>query len=141
MTFPKPRGKHARPKSHTVGRTTYALAGSAAIAATPLVASSAARAADTPALLAHNRALVNDFLAGRDDLEAPPVVGGVTCFPRLVRGDVDALDGLLRARYDAAIVPGRFFGLADHFRLGFGQPTGIVAGGLERLGAALDSLR
>jgi hypothetical protein len=50
MTFPKPRGKHARPKSHTVGRTTYALAGSAAIAATPLVASSAARAADTPAL-------------------------------------------------------------------------------------------
>ncbi|GAA4810575.1 pyridoxal phosphate-dependent aminotransferase [Sphingosinicella ginsenosidimutans] len=98
-------------------------------------------AADTPALLAHNRALVNDFLAGRDDLEAPPVVGGVTCFPRLVRGNVDALDGLLRARYDAAIVPGRFFGLADHFRLGFGQPTGIVAGGLERLGAALDSLR
>jgi aspartate/methionine/tyrosine aminotransferase len=98
-------------------------------------------AADTPALLAHNRALVNQFLIGRDDLEAPPVVGGVTCFPRLLRGDVDALDARLRARYDAAIVPGRFFGLADHLRLGFGQPTEIVAGGLERLGAALDSLR
>jgi hypothetical protein len=50
MTFPKPRGKHARPKSHSVGRTTYVLAGSAAIAATPLVAGSSALAADSSAL-------------------------------------------------------------------------------------------
>ncbi len=88
-------------------------------------------------LLARNRTLVNDFLATRDDLECAPVTQGITCFPRLLRGDVDALNDRLRTR-DAAIVPGRFFGAPDHFRLGFGQPTEIVQSGLERLAAALD---
>ncbi len=97
--------------------------------------------AGTPALLAHNRALANAFFAGRDDLEVAPMVHNVTCFPRLKRGDVDALDARLRSAYDTSIVPGRFFGLADHFRLGVGQPTPIVEEGLERLGKALDELR
>lgn len=97
-------------------------------------------AAGTPPLLARNRALANAFLAGRDDLEAAPMVHNVTAFPRLLRGDVEALHALLRARYDTAIVPGRFFGLADHFRIGIGGPTDLVEAGLERLGAALDML-
>jgi len=98
-------------------------------------------AADNAPLLARNRALANAFFAGRGELEVAPMTGGITAFPRLLRGDVDRLDALLRADYDAAIVPGRFFGLADHFRVGIGQPTAIVEGGLERLGAALDRLR
>jgi aspartate/methionine/tyrosine aminotransferase len=93
-----------------------------------------------PDLLARNRALVNGFLATRGDLECAPVTQGITCFPRLAGGDVDALNDRLRAR-NAAIVPGRFFGAPDHFRLGFGQPTEIVEGGLERLGAALGEQR
>ncbi len=97
--------------------------------------------AGVPEMLARNRGLVNDFLASRDDLECPPVTQGITCFPRLLRGDVDALNDRLRAAYDAAIVPGRFFGAPDRFRLGFGQPDEIMANGLERLGAALDALK
>ena len=97
-------------------------------------------AADYAPLLARNRALANSFFAGRSELEMAPMTGGITAFPRLLRGDVDRLDTLLRADYDSAIVPGRFFGLAEHFRIGVGQPTEIVAGGLERLGAALDRL-
>ncbi len=96
--------------------------------------------AETPALLARNRALANAFFAGRSDLEVAPMAGGITCFPRLLGGDVDALERRLRADYDTSIVPGRFFGLADHFRIGVGSPTGIVEAGLERLGAALDVL-
>ena len=95
-------------------------------------------AAETAPLLARNRALANTFFAGRREFEVAPMTGGITAFPRLLRGDVDALDALLRAQYDTAIVPGRFFGLADHFRVGVGQPTEIVAAGFERLGAALD---
>jgi aspartate/methionine/tyrosine aminotransferase len=95
-------------------------------------------AAGTPALLARNRALANAFFAGRDDVEMAPMRHGITAFPRLLGGDVDALNDRLRARYDASIVPGRFFGLADHFRIGVGQPTSIVEEGLARLGAALD---
>lgn len=92
-------------------------------------------------LLDRNRALANAFFSGRDDLECAPLTGGITAFPRLLTGDVDALNDLLRERYDTSIVPGRFFGAPEHFRLGIGQPTELVEGGLERLGAALDSLR
>ncbi|MGE3395948.1 MAG: pyridoxal phosphate-dependent aminotransferase [Sphingomonas sp.] len=98
-------------------------------------------AAPLAALLERNRILANGFFAGRDDLQCAPMTGGITAFPRLLRGDVEALNRLLRERYETSIVPGRFFGLADHFRLGVGQPTELVEGGLERLGAALDRLR
>jgi aspartate/methionine/tyrosine aminotransferase len=95
---------------------------------------------DTPALLARNRALANAFFAGRDELEVAPMVHNVTCFPRLQRGDVDALNARLRAGWDTSIVPGRFFGLADHFRLGIGMATDVLEAGLERLGRALDEI-
>lgn len=98
-------------------------------------------AAETPALLARNRALANDFFARRGDLEVAPMVHGITAFPRLRRGDVDALNARLRADHDTSIVPGRFFGLADHFRIGVGGPTEMVEEGLARLGAALDATR
>jgi aspartate/methionine/tyrosine aminotransferase len=97
-------------------------------------------AAGLPALLGRNRALANAFFASRGDLDVAPMTGGITTFPRLLRGDVDALHGLLRARYDTSIVPGRFFGLADHFRIGVGAPSEILEAGLERLGAALDAM-
>jgi aspartate/methionine/tyrosine aminotransferase len=97
-------------------------------------------AAETAPLLARNRAIANAFLAGRSEIEVAPMTGGITAFPRLLHGDVDALDARLRAECDAAIVPGRFFGLVDHFRIGIGSPTEIVEAGLERLGAALDAI-
>ena len=97
-------------------------------------------AAENAALLESNRAIANSFFANRDEIEMAPMKGGITAFPRLLRGDVEALDVKLRAEYDTSIVPGRFFGLADHFRIGIGSPTPIVQAGLERLGAALDAL-
>jgi aspartate/methionine/tyrosine aminotransferase len=97
-------------------------------------------AAGTPALLARNRALANAFFASRRDIEAAPMAHGITAFPRLIRGAVEPLHDLLRARYETSIVPGRFFGLVDHFRIGIGGPTEIVEAGLERLGAALDEV-
>jgi aspartate/methionine/tyrosine aminotransferase len=95
---------------------------------------------DTPVLLARNRALANAFFAGRAELEVAPMIHNVTCFPRLKRGNVDALHTRLRTDFDTSIVPGRFFGLADHFRLGVGMATDLLEGGLERLGRALDEM-
>jgi aspartate/methionine/tyrosine aminotransferase len=97
-------------------------------------------AAATPALLARNRALANAFFESRDDLEVAPMVHGVTAFPRLRAGDVKTLLRFARERHDTAIVPGHFFGLADHFRIGVGQPTEMVEAGLARLGTALDEM-
>lgn len=90
--------------------------------------------------LVRNRALAGQFFASRPEIEAAPMPHAITLFPKLLRGDPDRLDALLRSKYDASIVPGRFFGLADHFRIGIGGATEIVEGGLERIGAALDEL-
>jgi len=96
---------------------------------------------DSPALLQRNRALFNRFLDGRNDLECTPAVHALTAFPRWLRGDTVRLDTLLRERYDTAVVPGRWFEMPDHFRVGFGSPTKDFAEGLSRLGGALDDLR
>jgi aspartate/methionine/tyrosine aminotransferase len=98
-------------------------------------------AAGTAERLARNRALANAFFAARDDLECAPMVHGITAFPNLVRGDPEALDHLVRTRFDTGIVPGRWFEMPDHFRIGVGGPSEMVAEGLARLGAALDEMR
>lgn len=92
------------------------------------------------ALLAANRALLHRFLDGRDDLEAVRPRYGTLVFPRWRGGDTDRLCDHLRARHETTVVPGRFFGLPEHFRIGIGGPTPDLAAGLERLGAALDEL-
>jgi len=42
----------------------------------------------------------------------------------------------LRAR-ESLVTPGRFFGAADHFRIGFGMEAEQLDEGLKRLGAIL----
>lgn len=95
-------------------------------------------AAGTAERLTRNRALANTFFARRGDIECAPMVHGITAFPRLLRGDPETLDDLLRTRFDTSIVPGRWFEMPDHFRIGVGGPTEMVEEGLVRLGQALD---
>jgi hypothetical protein len=96
---------------------------------------------DNPAMLARNRELFNHFAASRADVECPPAEQGITAFPRWAGGDTGRLEAHLRERYDTAVVPGRWFEMPDHFRVGFGMATDEFAEGLKRLGAALDDLR
>lgn len=91
-------------------------------------------------LLTTNRELVNQFLDSRKDLETVKPEFGTIVFPRLKQGDTPALIELLRNKYETSVVPGAFFEMPAHFRLGFGCDTEKLAGGLERLGAALDEL-
>jgi len=96
---------------------------------------------DNPTMLERNRNAWNDFVSCRDDVECAPAEHGITVFPRWVGGDTDRLDAHLRERYETAVVPGRWFEMPDHFRVGLGLPTDMLAEGLSRLGAALDDLR
>ena len=96
---------------------------------------------ETPAMLASNRATFDAFVAGRTDIECAPAMHGITAFPRWLGGNTQRLDDHLRDRYDAAVVPGRWFEMPDHFRIGFGMSPGEFAAGLDRLGSALDDLR
>jgi aspartate/methionine/tyrosine aminotransferase len=88
-----------------------------------------------------NRRLLHAFYDGRDDLAAPRFAWGTTSFPRLLRGDVDALCDALRERYETSVVPGRFFGMKEHFRIGLACDPVMFEAGLERLDVALDALR
>lgn len=95
---------------------------------------------DNPALLARNRAAFDRFVAGRADLDCGAAVHGMTAFPRWAGGDTVRLDAHLRTRYDTGIVPGGWFEMPDHFRVGFGMSGEDFDEGLRRLGAALTDL-
>jgi hypothetical protein len=92
-------------------------------------------------LLETNGELLAKFLQSRDDLECPPHQHGTTAFPRLKTGNVDEFLALLKDKYETSVVPGRFFEMPQHFRIGIGGETEMVGEGLRRLGMALDELR
>jgi hypothetical protein len=92
-------------------------------------------------LLDANAAALNAFYATRQELDVAPHVHGTVSFPRLRTGDADPLCALLHDRYDAAVVPGSFFGAPDHVRIGLGVAPATFAEGLARLGHTLDDLR
>lgn len=91
-------------------------------------------------LLEINRPLLDRFLESRDDIEAVRPEFGTVVAPRLKRGSVERLCGLLREKYETGVVPGHFFEMPDHFRIGIACETAMLAEGLERLGAALDEI-
>ncbi len=91
-------------------------------------------------ILETNTAAVNEFLRSREELDCRPVEGGMITFPRLRGGEVEALCERLR-REETSVVPGRFFGAPDHFRLALGCAPQMLGGGLERLGRVLDGQR
>ncbi len=95
-------------------------------------------AARAKALIDANRANLDAFLNSRQDLDCfrPPF--GTVVFPRLRRGSVDEFWELLRSKYDTSVVPGRFFEMPEHFRIGIGGDVEITREGLVRLGRALD---
>jgi aspartate/methionine/tyrosine aminotransferase len=92
------------------------------------------------ARLNNNRALVYDFLDTRADLEAIRPEFGTIVFPRLKQGSVASLCQVLREKYETSVVPGSFFEMPEHFRVGFGNDPEILTEGLVRLGAALDEI-
>jgi aspartate/methionine/tyrosine aminotransferase len=96
---------------------------------------------DTPALLERNRSLFNAFAASRSDLDCTAAEHGITAFPHWTGGDTQALDDRLREQYDTSVVPGHWFEMPDHFRVGFSLRTDDFEEALIRLGHALDDLK
>jgi hypothetical protein len=89
-------------------------------------------------LLATNRVVIDSFLDSRRDLECCRPIAGTVFFPRLTHGDPEAFFKLLRDKYGTTVVPGTFFEMPGHFRIGIGGDSAGLRAGLERLSAALD---
>jgi aspartate/methionine/tyrosine aminotransferase len=96
--------------------------------------------ANARALLERNKQLVDEFLDTREDLQVVRPEFGTVRFPRVINGTSDALCDLLRKKYDTSVVPGRFFEMPAHFRLGIAGDSDVLEKGLERVAAALDEL-
>jgi hypothetical protein len=89
-----------------------------------------------------DRKLLRDFLKQQSSLSAVSTEWGTTSFPRLSRDrgrNADAFLERLRSEFDTSAVPGRFFEMPDHFRIGMGVNTEMFAEGLNRIGRALAS--
>ena len=89
-------------------------------------------------LFDRNRQLLNEFLDTREDLEVVRPQFGTVMFPRVRRGTADELCRLLREKYETSVVPGRFFEMPEHFRIGMAGDTDVLKAGLDRLGEALN---
>lgn len=97
-------------------------------------------AAHAKALLDRNRQTLNTFLDSRVDLQVVRPEFGTVVFPRVATGTADELCRLLREKYETSVVPGRFFELPAHFRIGIAGNSDILRTALDNLGAALDEL-
>lgn len=89
------------------------------------------------AIVTADRVLWNAFLDSQDRISAVRTEWGTTAFPRLNSGDVGEFLDRLRAEFDTTAVPGSFFEMPHHFRVGMGVDTAMFGEGLERLGRAL----
>jgi aspartate/methionine/tyrosine aminotransferase len=91
-------------------------------------------------IVEEDRKLLRDFLGQQTALSAVRTDWGTTSFMRLSRSRESKADVFLerlRARFETSAVPGRFFEMPDHFRIGMGVDTEMFAEGLNRIGRAL----
>ena len=85
-----------------------------------------------------DRALLSEFLAVHETVLTPRTQFGTTAILRLMKGDVEQFLARLRNEQETTAVPGRFFELANHFRIGMGVDTEMFREGLKRIGTVLD---
>ena len=83
-----------------------------------------------------NRSIVAKFIASQPKLSWIAPDSGTVGFVRLEGGNVDGLAERLLAK-DSLVTPGRFFGVDDHFRIGFGMEQAHLEEGLKRLESVL----
>jgi len=87
-----------------------------------------------------DRKLLRDFLAQQSPISDVWTDWGTTSFLRLSRdrgSNADVFLERLQSTFDTSAVPGRFFEMPDHFRIGMGMNTEMFAEGLNRIGRAL----
>jgi len=90
------------------------------------------------ALLKTNRKILEQFFEEQQaNLEVALPPHGTIAFPRLRKQDPEKFFSELRDKFETLVVPGKFFEMPQHFRIGIGGPTEILVEGLARLGKAL----
>ena len=84
-----------------------------------------------------DRKLLRDFLDRNAAVSAVWTDWGTTSLVRLRNVKANLFLERLRSEFDTSAVPGRFFEMPGHFRIGMGVNTEMFAEGLSRIGLAL----
>ena len=80
------------------------------------------------------------FIESQSDTEWVRPDGGTVAFPRFADGrETDSFAERLLRDHETAVVPGRFFGAPEHFRIAFGVAPETLAGGLEGIAQLLQT--
>jgi len=87
-----------------------------------------------------DRAALAEFLDANRGVSAVRTAWGTTAFLRLRSGGVEAFLERLRAEFETSAVPGRFFEMPEHFRVGMGVDSEMFREGLRRIGLAVRDL-
>jgi aspartate/methionine/tyrosine aminotransferase len=85
-----------------------------------------------------DRKLLRAFLAKQSSVSAAWTDWGTTSFVQLRESKTDDFLNRLRTKFDTSAVPGRYFEMSDHFRIGMGGNTDMFAEGLNRISQALE---
>lgn len=91
-------------------------------------------------LLARNRQALDHFFEARPEVAGFQSRWGTVTFPALRHGSVEEFCQRLKVEHETSVVPGRFFEMPGHFRIGIGGDAQMTAEGLTRLGKALKVL-
>src|SRR5882724_9357424 len=86
-----------------------------------------------------DRIILRDFLNPPSTSSAVWTAWRTAAFLQLRNGNADRFLERLHAKFDTSAVPGRFFEMPDHFRIGMGVNTEMFAEGLNRIERALAS--
>jgi aspartate/methionine/tyrosine aminotransferase len=84
-----------------------------------------------------DRKLLRDFLVRQSALSAVWTDWGTTSFMGLRDNNADVFLERLRTEFDTSVVPGRYFEMPDHFRIGMGVNTEMFTEGLDCISRAL----
>ena len=91
----------------------------------------------TRTMLDTNRAAFAAWAERRTDITYVPTAYGTTICLKPIGVEVSHLCAELRSRYEVSVVPGRFFELPAHVRVGLTVPPETFREGLERIDACL----
>ena len=114
----------------------------AQVAAIRILAQREAYLARSRALATRGRAIVDEWMAARDDVSWIPPAGGLIGFARLHRvPNTATFAARLLEEHDVALAAGEHFGVPGWARIGFGGEEAKLREGLRRLSQALDEVR
>lgn len=89
-------------------------------------------------LLATNWRAFDELLSHRKGIRYYRPAFGTIVFPELQSGSVEDFSRLLQEKYETSVVPGSYFDMPQHFRVGLGGDPEMTREGLQRMGRALD---